>query len=66
MIWQSESSLYNQTDFYKAFIKDLKNARARVIIESPFITTRRIDQLLPVLKKNSGSWCFSYRKYKTF
>ena len=45
------SSLFNQDTFYKAFVKDLKNAQDTVIIESPFITKKRMIQLLPVLRK---------------
>ncbi len=45
------SSLFNQDTFYKAFIKDLENANNIVIIESPFITKKRMTQLLPVLRK---------------
>ena len=44
-------SLFNQDTFYKAFIKDLNDARNTVIIESPFITKKRMIQLLPVLRK---------------
>jgi len=45
------SSLFDQDTFYKAFIKDLNNSRNTVIIESPFITKKRMIQLMPVLKK---------------
>ena len=45
------SSLFNQDTFYKAFIKDLRSARCIVVIESPFITQRRMDQLLPIFSK---------------
>ena len=45
------SSLFNQDTFYKAFVKDLNNARNTVIIESPFITKKRMTQLMPVLRK---------------
>ena len=45
------SRLYDNTNFYKVFQKDLKHARFSVIIESPFITTRRIEELLPILRK---------------
>ncbi len=44
------SHLYNNTDFYLAFKKDLQTARHSVLIESPFITTRRMNKLLPVLR----------------
>ena len=39
------SQLYNEQSFYAAFARDLKSARHSIIIESPFITTRRLDQL---------------------
>jgi len=45
------SKLYSEETFYKAFIKDLKTSMHEVIIESPFITSRRLNQLLPVLKQ---------------
>jgi phosphatidylserine/phosphatidylglycerophosphate/cardiolipin synthase-like enzyme len=43
------SHLYNQGSFYQAFIKDLERARSLVIIESPFITRKRMNMLLPTL-----------------
>ena len=43
--------MYDEQSFYRAFEKDLYLARQRVIIESPFITLRRIDELLPVFTK---------------
>ena len=46
-----KSSLFNQDTFYKAFVKELKNAQNTVIIESPFITKKRMVQLIPVFKK---------------
>lgn len=45
------SSLYDNTTFYKSFVKDLKDAQRSVLIESPFITTRRMNELLPILGK---------------
>lgn len=45
------SRLYDNTNFYKTFKKDLNRARLSVIIESPFITTKRIEELLPILRK---------------
>lgn len=44
------SSLFNQDTFYKAFVKDLNDARNTVIIESPFITKKRMVQLMPVFR----------------
>ena len=34
--------MYDEQSFYRAFEKDLYSARKSVIIESPFITLRRI------------------------
>lgn len=48
-----KSSLYNQDTFYRSFICDLLRARREVIIESPFITQKRINTLLPVFAKLS-------------
>jgi len=45
------SKLYDQNGFYKAFIKDLKGAKNRAIIESPFLTKKRVTSLLPVIDK---------------
>lgn len=45
------SRLYNNTDFYKIFKKDLQHAHSGVIIESPFITTKRMNELLPLFSK---------------
>lgn len=45
------SELFDQNTFYKAFNHDLRNCKREVIIESPFITTKRISSLLPVLTK---------------
>ncbi len=47
----NSSRLYDQTSFYKAFLRDLGHAQSRVIIESPFITEKRMRLLLPTLSK---------------
>jgi hypothetical protein len=44
------SLLYDQHNFYKAFLGDIKNCRSELVIESPFITTKRVDSLLPILR----------------
>lgn len=44
------SKLYYEKTFYEAFISDLKRARSRVIIESPFITLRRFRSLETVIE----------------
>ncbi len=43
------SQLYDNETFYSAFSTDLRNAKQSVVIESPFITTKRMDVLLPVI-----------------
>jgi phosphatidylserine/phosphatidylglycerophosphate/cardiolipin synthase-like enzyme len=45
------SKLYNEDTFYAAFEKDLKNCHSEVIIETPFITNRRVYQLLGIFEK---------------
>jgi phosphatidylserine/phosphatidylglycerophosphate/cardiolipin synthase-like enzyme len=45
------SSLYDETTFYESFMRDLRRCRDEVIIESPFITSKRMSMLLPVLEK---------------
>lgn len=47
----ASSSLYNEDTFYTHFAKDLKNCHSEVIIESPFITNRRLNLLMPALEK---------------
>jgi phosphatidylserine/phosphatidylglycerophosphate/cardiolipin synthase-like enzyme len=55
--WQTEpaglltSRLFDQDTFYKAFIRDAANCGSEIIIESPFITTKRAANLLPILRK---------------
>jgi phosphatidylserine/phosphatidylglycerophosphate/cardiolipin synthase-like enzyme len=50
------SSLYDQNSFYASFRHDLRNCAKELIIESPFITRRRVRSLLPILKdlRNHG------------
>ncbi len=45
------SELFDQNSFYKAFEKDLARANQELVIESPFITVRRLTHLLPIIKK---------------
>ncbi|HEY5152724.1 MAG TPA: phospholipase D-like domain-containing protein [Candidatus Saccharimonadales bacterium] len=44
------SKLYNDQSFYERFIKDLKVCHESVLIESPFMTLRRMNVLLPQLE----------------
>ena len=45
------STLYNEETFYTIFLKDLGKCQSEVLIESPFITNRRLCSFLPVLQK---------------
>jgi phosphatidylserine/phosphatidylglycerophosphate/cardiolipin synthase-like enzyme len=45
------SVLYDEEDFYKAFSKDLKHALRDVVIESPYLTIRRTETLIPLFDK---------------
>lgn len=44
------SKLYNQDNFYPALLSDLRKAKKQVIIESPFITYKRLTTLLPTFR----------------
>lgn len=44
-----ESSLFNEDTFYDQFVTDLHKATEQVIIESPYITLKRLKSLLHVL-----------------
>lgn len=46
-----KTSLHNETTFYSEFINDLNNRKSEVIIKSPFITTKKIKSLFPVLNR---------------
>lgn len=47
----SESKLYDENKFYEAFVRDLKKCHSELIIESAYMTTRRVHYLLPYLEK---------------
>jgi hypothetical protein len=47
----ARSTLLNEETFYPALMKDLDSCGSELIIESPFITSRRLAQLLPILQK---------------
>ncbi|RTK94852.1 hypothetical protein EKI60_02045 [Candidatus Saccharibacteria bacterium] len=52
------SKLFNEETFYPVLTKDLNKCSHEVIIESPFVTNRRLSQLLPTLQK------LKYRKVR--
>lgn len=45
------SSLHDETTFYRQFTKDLLRSTSEVVIESPFITTGRMALLYPIFEK---------------
>ena len=45
------NQLYDETGFYPAFIKDLNDCLFEAVIESPFITHKRLYSLMPILEK---------------
>lgn len=44
------STLFDEKTFYGAFLRDLEGCRSEVIIESPYITSKRADMLIPVFE----------------
>lgn len=47
----SASKLFNERTFYNSFAKDIANCTNEIIVESPFITMKRITILLPTFEK---------------
>lgn len=47
----ANSALFDQTTFYRKFVSDLRQAQSEVVIESPFLTTRRITDLMPAFRQ---------------
>lgn len=47
----SPSKLYDETTFYKAFVRDVAHAKVQIVIESPFIITRRFTMLEEVIER---------------
>lgn len=45
------SQLFDHNTFYQAFLADLQHAKRQVIIESPFVTGRRVSRLLPAIRR---------------
>lgn len=53
-VQSTNPELFNEQSFYRSFVGDLNNAKSEVIIESPFITSRRMRELLPVISQLTG------------
>lgn len=45
------SQLYDNATFYDAFTKDILKSQHSLIIESPFITLKRLEKILPYLER---------------
>jgi len=45
-----KSQLFDETDFYQNFIKDLLSAKQEVVIDSPYITTERVRTFMPIFE----------------
>jgi phosphatidylserine/phosphatidylglycerophosphate/cardiolipin synthase-like enzyme len=45
------SRLYDEQCFYPAFLSDIRRAADNIIIESPFISQRRLNSLYPALRQ---------------
>jgi succinylglutamate desuccinylase len=46
-----DSTLFDENKFYEAFVRDLKKCHSELIIESAYMTTKRIHYLLPNFEK---------------
>ena len=47
------SQLYDERYFYPSFVRDLKAAKREVIIESPYLTVKRVLQFASIFRKLS-------------
>lgn len=45
------SQLFDENGFYRKFLKDLEACQSELIIESPYVTTSRMEILLPVFQR---------------
>lgn len=46
-----DSKLYDENKFYEIFVRDLKKCHNELIIESAYMTTKRVHYLLPHFEK---------------
>ncbi len=44
------SDLFDSNTFYPRLLKNLKKANCELIIESPYLTTKRLDYLFPTIQ----------------
>ncbi len=45
------SALFDEKTFYDAFLKDVRNCKKEIIIESPFVTYERAHIFLPIFQE---------------
>lgn len=45
------SKLYDEDSFYDSFARDVSNAKQSVLVESPYLTERRVRQFSKLLKR---------------
>ena len=46
-----DTTLYDEDSFYETFLRDLRKCSSELIIESPFVTSKRLAMLMPALEK---------------
>jgi phosphatidylserine/phosphatidylglycerophosphate/cardiolipin synthase-like enzyme len=46
-----DSKLCNEQTFYEAFLRDLRASSKEIVIESPFMTTKRVNGLITTFSK---------------
>jgi len=46
-----ESRLFDEKTFYAQFVQDIENCRSEIIIESPYITSERTSQFIPIFQR---------------
>lgn len=49
--FDNTSQLFNENTFYTTFLRDLEKARHEVVIESPFVSSYRMERVYPTLGK---------------
>ena len=45
------SQLFDEKSFYKSFLKDIRRAKKRIVIESPYLTERRAQYYASLFRK---------------
>ena len=53
VIGDTSFTIYDQTNFYQAFLEDVQKAKSRIVIFSPFVSRKRVETLLADFHKIS-------------